>query len=141
MGIHTVTNITSYAHTHNRETADQYLVLSFSNQFRDKLKSTLNPEKSSIIITFAEISPSEVVDWNSYVVFFLKILTEVSYVIIDTEYYSEGFKIFQSCAINSESVKEIQIWKDQNDEENYRIIAESEVNSPLSKKERTYIKR
>lgn len=140
MGINTIINIHSYDLIKNRENHDKILCLTFSNDFRDFIKSKIDVNRQTIFVTFEEINHEDVKDWNEYVTFFLKILNEIDIVIIDTKSYSEGFKLFQSCAINSESVKEIQIWKDKDDQNNYRIISETEVNSVLSKKERTYTK-
>lgn len=140
MGINTIVNIYSYDLIKDRSGYDQYLVLSFDNNFKDQIKNNISNTNQTILITFAEVNPDLVTDWNSYVTFFMKILKEVSTVIIDTKYYSEGFRLLQSCAINSDSVNEIQIWVDKDDTKNYRIIPETEVNSVLSKKERTYQK-
>ena len=133
-----ITNFIEFDPIPNKTSYKKYIILSFSEDFRNKIVSNIDTE-NSLVFSFKESSPHHVQNWNEYVIFFMKLLNESHILIIDTEYYSEGFKLLQSCAINSKTIEEILIYKNQYDKNNYRIISETDTNSPFCKKERTII--
>lgn len=109
------------------------MVLSIDQKFKEKV---IEENCKNVLVGFKENSIDEVEDFASYFKFFMKVLPEVSKVIIDETFYSPAVALIHSAALNMDNIKDIILYADT--KELSFFAKDPTLPSTLTNKEKTY---